>query len=717
MNEPARPQVSPLPIETLATEQFIQIKHNLNFSASPRTFRQLISQNAFVDKSLLIKEILDANNDSILILRPRKWGKSLNMDMLRTFFQPDIDELGSYDLNKLSTRSRHLFDGHSPTSSGMQFSETPKPLLISQKYNDQYMKRHGQKPVAFLTFCNIDAEQYQDQHDTFNPEDVLGSIYDSISRMFEDHRYLSKFLRAIITSNSSDDDTKDYAIDDLNTFHRLRKGFDKDNRKVTEHDLRMSILFLTRLLYQHFKRRVMIIVDDYDAPINSSYGKTYSSFVTHIMNKIYMNGFVKNDYVKEVVMTGTLPLAKNILSALTDFNPYSVDDIKFAENFGFTQSEVELLTHRFYDERNDTSKLADNIKLWFNGYSIGNRMIYNPWSVLNFFERSESDPENAFQSYWINTDEEELIKDAFAKMTLSNDKEFVDLIRHHETKQQIDQSKNLADLCDADPQSKSFVSLLLHAGYLTKSDKITYRIPNIEVKQYFYTQLLPKWIEKKFNIPLNNSLIDDLADSIEDCNKYTSIIESKLLDKIDPSDKTEADFQALLGGISNYACIVALPHAKHIPHCEVPVRPKILDCMFTPIQDKSDSIIIHEYKKQNKSDGKDEQLEDALWQICANRYMRKAIELAPTNKHWKKIIIRAIVFFKNDLTGKWNMATREYVYSMSQAQQLDNAFSKADGDKLLGSAKSNIKLEAREQFLTQNNASTIDLLLNKFSCI
>ena len=281
----------------------------------------------------------------------------------------------------------------------------------------------------------------------------------------------------------------------------------------------------------------------------------------------------------------------------------------------------------------------------------------------------------------------------------------------------IDLYDNLNDLSDVDPHPRAFLSLLLHVGYLTRVVDDVYKIPNIEVKTYFYKGLLPKWMEKKFKTSFNESIMDDLADSIEVGNRYLSIIQSKLLDDIDPGDKTEADFQALLGGISNYASILHLPHAKHVPHCEVPVRGKKLDCMFTPLDCMSQTVIIHEYKKLNKSDDVEEQLEDALWQICANRYMNRTIDLFhkdQRNKHWKKIIMRAMVFFKNELNGKWNVMMREYEFSMSQAQQLDEAFSKEfDLDKLFGETEPDVKHVAREQFLNEKN-STLDLFLQSF---
>ena len=595
--------MSPLQVEMSPTEEFIQVKANRICASVRRSFRELVTdQCAFVDKSLLIKDILDDTSHDILITRPHRWGKTLNLDMLRSFFHPDIDELGRFDFDKPAS-SRELFCGYEKKiDCSFRDRRCLKPLLICKEDEGKYMDRQGQMPVLFVCFSDITDEHDQEQHDTFSPEGVLSTITYSIGEMIYDHRYLLNDLRAIIESESSDKDTKKQAAVDLNTFLRLRNGFDEENQRTTNRDLEMSILFLTRLLHEHFKRKVMVLVDDYDAPINTSIGKTFASFVTKVINNIYKNGFKNNHNIDKCVMMGTLPLAKSKLPALQDFKLFSIsNDNKYVERFGFTENEVEQLLTDNLCEGCDIDKVANNIKLWFDGYSIGKYQLYNPWSILNCLEWSEHDPTHAFHPYWIDSGEKALIEDTLVKLRHSSDRELGDLMSNNIINYHIDLLSELADLNDKDPQPKAFLSLLLHIGYLTRVEHDIYKIPNIEVKQHFYKELLPIWMKRKLNTCIEEYVIDDLADSIEDGTKYTSIIQSKLLNKIDSSDKTEADFQALLAGLSNYANIVMLPHAKHIPHCEVSVRQKRIDCIFTPLFTKSDSVIIHQERFSHNS--------------------------------------------------------------------------------------------------------------------
>ena len=222
-----------------------------------------------------------------------------------------------------------------------------------------------------------------------------------------------------------------------------------------------------------------------------------------------------------------------------------------------------------------------------------------------------------------------------------------------------------------------------------------------------------------------DNILEDLAESIEDRNRYTCIVQ-KIIERMDNKFNTVGEFRLCLDGFSSIAEVFHLPHAKHVPHCDVPVRETVIDCMFTPVIGKSEAVIIHQYKAQSNSNNIDEQLDDTLWEICAKRFLRKVVDLyrlCADNKHWKKVIIRAVLFFKYELNASWSITIREYVYNLVQAQQLDDAFSEEDGsilddyDKLFGETESQVKQAAREHFLKEKNFAPLDLLLKSFSGI
>ena len=372
----------------------------------------------------------------------------------------------------------------------------------------------------------------------------------------------------------------------------------------------------------------------------------------------------------------------------------------------------------------DKDKVANTIKLWFDGYSVGNHLIYNISSVMNCLEWSVSHPTNAFHPYLTATVENELIKDTLVKLKCSIDNSLDNLMANNATCLPIDLKTNLEGLNDVNPQPEDFFSLLLHTGYLTRMQENIYKIPNIEIKQYFYNDLLPTWINNESNTSLHGSVIDNLADSIEDGKTYSNVIKFKLLGKLrDVGENWAPDFRALLGGFSSIANIFHLAHAKHDSHSGVPVRETAIDSMFTPLVGKSETVIIQQYNVLNNMNGVDEFLEDLLWEICGERFIREVIDQFQQddrNKHWKKIIIRVLVFFRNEPNRSWSMKMREHVYSMAQAQQLDETFANEgaallnDYDKLFGETESQVKQAAREHFLKEKNFASLDLLLKSF---
>ena len=234
-------------------------------------------------------------------------------------------------------------------------------MLISKEDGGKYMARHGQIPVAFLTFYDIGA-----QPDMFNSETVLRNIQDSIRLMCEDHIYLSNIL---FHQTTKFEGPNTQAHRDMHTFERLSNDFNKENPTATQNDLEMSIYFLTRLLHTHFKRKVLLLIDDYDAPINSSIGKPYYSYVKGTMNQIYLKGIKRNDHVEKVVMIGTLPLAQSRLLSLNAIESYSIsNDTRYSKHFGFTESEVKQLLIENLCKPYDIDKVLEHIKLWFDGY-------------------------------------------------------------------------------------------------------------------------------------------------------------------------------------------------------------------------------------------------------------------------------------------------------------------------------------------------------------
>ena len=270
----------------------------------------------------------------------------------------------------------------------------------------------------------------------------------------------------------------------------------------------------------------------------------------------------------------------------------------------------------------------------------------------------------------------------------------------------IEINKHVVLSADNKISPSSIFSLMLHAGYLTRDPTQTdvYKIPNTEIKRSFYQEIVPIWMEKTFGTKNTVSLIDDLVGSIENIERYKQVVQGRLLSHLSCSNKTEADFQALLGGIAMLGYISRRPDAKHDPQLEATnVSQTRIDTMFSPLRGKSSVVIIHEYKKSDKTDEVEKLLDDALWQICTKRYMKKAIEQHKQHtqhSHWKEIIIRSVLFFKSEIGGGWSIQAKEHRFTMAQAEQVDNTFAKH---------------MTREKYLGIESFRTLDELLHNFS--
>ena len=232
-----------------------------------------------------------------------------------------------------------------------------------------------------------------------------------------------------------------------------------------------------------------------------------------------------------------------------------------------------------------------------------------------------------------------------------------------------------------DPDEDSFLNLLFYGGYLTSAStttenhttKVIYKIPNKEILLFFYTYLLPKWIKWSTSPEIKvKMLVSDLCRSIENKELYKETIQNSILKYLDHRSKTEADFQAMLVGCAIYARSLGI--SNHKAHSEVCTQEKTkINTLFLPIKNKSETIIIHEYKKIENSNLKEQALDHALWHIYINNYISKALqEIKGFLQFTKFIIVRAIVFFKGN--GGWNVEIVELRHTIEEAARLCNIF-------------------------------------------
>ncbi|AGY77747.1 AAA family ATPase [Clostridium autoethanogenum] len=417
-------------------------------------FKELIEgNNYFVDKSLLIKEFIENGAKIILTPRPRRFGKTLNLSMLKYFF--DI---------RTKEETKNLFKG----------------LKIEKE--KKIMKLQGEYPVIFITFKN-------QKHISFeNFEDGIKVL---LSNLYKEHEYLL--------------DSDKLTEFDKNDFKEIIL------RKASIGNVSEAISSLMGYMNKHYGRKVMLFIDEYDVPIQEGYLRGYYDEMIVLIRNLLTSALKDNPYVEKSLITGILRVAKeSIFSGLNNLKVYSILSLRFNDKFGFTEEEMKELI-KYYNLKDST----EQIKNWYNGYIFGGKVIYNPWSVLNYIDNNEE----GFMPYWINSSSNDLIK----RLLLKGDKEIkLDLeylLEGKSINKVIDDTIVMAEVEDSNQNIWSF---LLLSGYLkaVRTELIRGRlncelqIPNEEV-HIFYENLIVKWFQEamtnqKYEEMLSNLVTGDI---------------------------------------------------------------------------------------------------------------------------------------------------------------------------------------------------------------
>ena len=284
-------------------------------------YRKICDQYYYVDKTLMLKDILDDSSSFVLFTRPRRFGKTLNMDMLRTFFEKTDEDTSRYFKDK---------------------------KIWAQ--GEEYTCHQGKYPVIFLSFK--DAKQ-----NTW--EEMYAEIQETIKDEFYRHYELM-----------DSDKVKDKAY-----FQSILNG------KASKAELGKSILRLSEMLRQHYGQKVVLLIDEYDTTIQSGHAYNFYDDVINFMRNMLSAGLKDNNNIAFGILTGILRVAKeSIFSGLNNIRVYSVLDRKYSSYFGFTNAEVEDMA-RYYEKEDKLPEIKD----WYDGYIFGETEIFNPWSVLNYF--------------------------------------------------------------------------------------------------------------------------------------------------------------------------------------------------------------------------------------------------------------------------------------------------------------------------------------------
>ena len=394
-------------------------------------FRKLRESNFYyVDKTRLIEQLLLNWSEVTLFTRPRRFGKTLNMSMLKSFFEIGTDKT--------------LFDG----------------LYISgnKELCDDYM---GKYPVIFLSFKGVEGLEFA------SAKRMLCTIID---REIGRHYYLK-------TSDALTDE-------DRTLFTKMLHGQD-DN-------IEDSIRMLSQLLYKHYGQKVVILIDEYDVPLDKAFQNGYYKEMVSLIRGLFGQALKTNEFLQFAVLTGCLRVSKeSIFTGLNNFEINSIVDIDHDEQFGFTDDEVMKLLLDY-----DRSERYPDAKEWYDGYHFGNADIYCPWDVINFAKKLVSDPSARPSAFWINSSGNDMVKRFVDKADQTTRDEIEKLVAGGFVEKQLRLDLTYDEI---DNTIDNLWSVLFTTGYLTKigevkvpdSESYAYRlvIPNKEVREVFILQI------------------------------------------------------------------------------------------------------------------------------------------------------------------------------------------------------------------------------------
>ena len=387
------------------------------------------SEYYYVDKTLLIKEFLDQKPLVSLFTRPRRFGKTLNMDMLRVFFE-------------ISDEDTSVF-----------FSD--KEIW---KCGSEYREHQGKYPVIFLTLKDVKFDSWSETIDKIR--DLLQTEYGRHQELLESERIANY--------------EKEY-------FKRIIEG------TATEVDLSSALEKLSRMLTEHYGKAPIIIIDEYDTPIQEGYSKDFYDEIIGFTRNFFSGAFKDNKYISYGFLTGILRIAQeSIFSGLNNLTVNSVMDEAYDQYFGFTSMEV----HKMLEYYGALEKEAE-LKEWYDGYLFGNEEIYNPWSVINYISKG-----CVPQAYWVNTGKNEILEEVLKTATDEIIERLYALLQGERVVVRIDQNVVYRSLAE-DPAN--IYSLLLVAGYLKTPKKelqgdgaylCEVAIPNKEIAAVYKNEIL-----------------------------------------------------------------------------------------------------------------------------------------------------------------------------------------------------------------------------------
>ena len=511
-----------------------------------------IRQNYYIDKTMYIKDIIDNESRVILVTRPRRFGKTLNMSMLKYYF--DCRQKDNIE----------LFKG-----------------LKILKEEEKYTSKLGAYPVIYITLKDVQDRSF---------ENMLLNLKSTMINVYQEHRYL-------LESSKIYPEEKEIITDIL---------FERENEII----LRNSIKDLSKYLYRYYERPVILLIDEYDVPIQNAYVEEYYKEAINFFKTFFGATFKDNPYLEKTVITGVSRIAKeSIVSGANNFKVYTILDDEFSDDFGITEEEMEKIYKDF-----DIQDKKEEIKNWYDGYKIGNREgIYNPWSILNYLADKKLMP------YWVNTSSNDLIKLILKNSTTVKEK-MERLLKGEAVEVKIDIETVILGI---EENEENIWGLMLGTGYLKVEEVVNeiegiykVKIPNNEIR-FLFVQIIDNWFRNKISGNDIKSILKDLVTlNLKEYEKKFKILVKEMFSYMDIGENTAENFYhafvlGMLVGLKD-SYIVNSNRESGLGRYDIMLEPK----------EKNGNSFIMEFKVMEDMEEKtiEETIENAKKQIEEKEY-------------------------------------------------------------------------------------------------
>lgn len=528
-------------------------------------YKEIIDKNYYyVDKTLLVVDLLEKGGKVNLFTRPRRFGKTLALSTIRTFFEKEMDVNGN------TTDNSHYFNGRKIMQAG-----------------ERYVAEMGQYPVISLSLKSA-------KQPTF--EMAYESLLDEIIKEYERHRYVL---------------LGDALLDTAKEKYRSIMS-----RKAEPIAYAKALEFLSSCLKQYHGKNTIILLDEYDVPLENSYFERFYDQMIAFIRSLFESALKTNDNLEFAVITGCLRISKeSIFTGLNNLKVISILSPDYAEYFGFTEEEVERMLSAYGVEQK-----LEEVKQWYDGYLFGNTEVYNPWSVINYVDGAASQNWAFPKPYWSNTSSNSIIRELIETADEGVKKEIENLIAGGTIEKPVHEDITYADIHRTQDNLWNF---LFFTGYLKAVSQrfevdtiyLTMTIPNAEIR-YIYRNSIREWFDQKIRqTDFTPFYLDILSGNSEGMEQF---ITKQLSGSISYHDSAENFYHGyllgILSGFEGYGMESNKEHGNGRP-----------DIVLSPFDPKK-SVIIFELKRAEKFSQMEQLCEEALAQIEERDYAAEYLE-------------------------------------------------------------------------------------------